>query len=137
MPAYPVYIVLDTQKEFVGFIPTASNSHIIVNKSGIYENGKFVRLPDATWRWGCGGVVTYIAWGQYYAFDLCCPNCASLRIACEMNGLFAECPRCGEQYDLSTGVANPRNGIARESLRKLPMSVISYSDNAKVITIKQ
>jgi len=139
VPAARVHVVIDTRKsEFVTFVPTALTDHIIVNKTGVYYNNRFLYLPDATTTWGYGGVVVYIDMlGEYKAFDLCCPNCVSYRESCVVDGLFAICPRCGEEYDLGSGLANPQKGIAKEMMRSLPLSSINYTDNSRRITVEQ
>jgi nitrite reductase/ring-hydroxylating ferredoxin subunit len=36
-----------------------------------------------------------------------------------MDGIFAVCPVCGEEYELATGSAIPQKGISKETLRPL------------------
>jgi hypothetical protein len=36
-----------------------------------------------------------------------------------MDGMYARCPECGEEYELGSGYALPKNGISKEALRKL------------------
>lgn len=69
---------------------------------------------------GFRGLLIYIAQdARYYAWDLACPN-DLMRI--EPDGkntaMFAKCPQCKEEYDLTYGVANPVRGIGREALRR-------------------
>jgi nitrite reductase/ring-hydroxylating ferredoxin subunit len=57
--------------------------------------------------------------GNYYAADLCCPNCV-MKKPVEIDGLYAVCPKCGEHYDLSYGYAFPTKGFTQYPLRKYP-----------------
>ena len=121
VPTYPVRITIDTNVgPFVHFIPTASYSHIIVNEDGYFYDGEFIQKPLGMDAWGYAGVVVYInMMGGYDAYDLCCPNCVYERQACKVDGLFATCPLCGEQYTLGDGTAVPTKGIAKEQLLRL------------------
>lgn len=121
VPMYPVRITIDTNVgPFVHFIPTASYSHIIVNEDGYFYDGKFIQKPLGMDAWGYAGVVVYInMMGGYDAYDLCCPNCVYEQQACKVDGPFATCPLCGEQYTLGDGTAGPNKGIAKEQLRRL------------------
>lgn len=121
VPMYPVRINIDTNVgSFIHFIPTAIYSHVIINKDGYFHDGKFIQKPLATDAWGYAGVVVYInMMGGYDAYDLCCSNCVADRQACDVDALFATCPKCGEQYDLGSGTAVPTKGISNEYLRRL------------------
>ena len=128
VPMYPVRITIDTNVgPFVQFIPTASYSHIIVNEDGYFYDGKFIQKPLGMDAWGYAGVVVYInMMGGYDAYDLCCPNCVYERQACKVEGIFATCPVCGEQFDLGSGTAVPTKGIAKEQLRRLNVAHSGY-----------
>lgn len=128
VPMYPVRITIDTNVgPFVHFIPTASYSHIIVNEDGYFYDGKFIQKPLGMDAWGYAGVVVYInMMGGYDAYDLCCPNCVYERQACKVEGIFATCPVCGEQFDLGSGTAVPTKGIAKEQLRRLNVAHSGY-----------
>lgn len=124
VPPYPVRVVIDTRVgEFVHFQPTAINTYITVTRDGGYcYNGRMVLPLAATDPCGYGGVLVYIdIMGNYDAYDMACPYCAGKRqcVPCEIDGIYAKCPVCGEEYDLSSGVANPLHGIAHESMRRL------------------
>ena len=121
VPMYPVRITIDTNiGPFVHFIPTASYSHVIVNEDGYFYDGEFIQKPLGMDAWGYAGVVVYInMMGGYDAYDLCCPNCVYEQQACKVDGPFATCPLCGEQYTLGDGTAGPNKGIAKEQLRRL------------------
>ena len=134
VPAYAVNVSIDRQMgDFISFVPENINAYVTVDREGYHYNGKLVQRLSVIDKYGCAGVVVYIdMMKEYRAFDLCCPNCASFFQPCEMDGLFAICPRCGEHYDLSSGTAVPQKGIAHESLRKLPL----YESGSKII-VKQ
>lgn len=122
VPAYPVQVTIDTRiGAFVNFVPTALNTYVTVDGMGYHYNGNTYPLGamDAT---GYGGVVVYINMlGRYDAYDMACPNCAlhSRRQPCVIDGIFAECPHCGEQYDLGSGTAVPTKGLSQSALRRL------------------
>ena len=121
VPAYPVHAVIDTRAVFVDFTPENFNTYITVNREGYFENGKFMLPPSAIDTYGYGGVVVYVSLNGYVAFDLGCPVCAGKgkRSPCMMDGMYARCPECGEEYELGSGYALPKNGISKEALRKL------------------
>ena len=137
VPVYPVHVVIDTRiGAFVHFQPTALGSYVVVNKDGYFLDGTWVSAVTAVDAWGYGGVLTYISSMGYDAYDLACPHCAEKGLchSCQVDGANAVCPECGEEYDLMSGIANPRRGIAHETLRRL--SVIN-SDGRITITQMQ
>ena len=132
---YPVRVTIDTRTgPYVHFVPTATNTYVIVNKEGYHYNGKTYPL-NATDMYGNAGVLVYInSFCQYDAYDLCCPNCVAQRVPCEIDGMFAVCPNCGEQYDLASGTAAPQKGIAHDYLLRLN---IINADGRLTVTQKQ
>ena len=67
---------------------------------------------------GYAGVVVYISGNsEYLAYDLCCPKCLRQDKPVEIDGLFATCPVCGEQYNLDV-YGTPSQGISHEALRR-------------------
>ena len=125
MPRYRVYMVIDTSEgEFVHFQPTNVSSFIILDKEGYHYNGRLVKPRSVTDAYGYGGVVVYISMlGTYDAYDLACPYCAARGrcCTCQIDGLYAICPHCGEQYDLGSGTAVPTQGLANEYMLRLPL----------------
>ena len=122
VPAYPVRVTIDTKLgEFVHFQPTSTGAYVVANKEGYFLNGKYVLPFPVTDAYGYGGVVVYVDLYGYSAYDLACPHCASqgLKQPCEVDGAFAVCPHCGEEYDLLTGTAAPQKGLINETLRRL------------------
>lgn len=127
VPAMPVNITIDTrQGYFVHFTPEALTSYVVINGDGYHYNGHDLPLPFMG-AFGCGGVVVYVNMlGSYNAYDLACPYCyqkGSIQ-SCTVNGLFANCAHCEEEYDISGGVAVPTKGIGHECLRSLPLTYI-------------
>lgn len=136
VPIYPVHVVIDTHEgEFVHFQPTAINTFVWVNRDGYHYNGHVVKPLPVMDACGYGGVVVYInVMGGYDAYDLACPYCSARGTCspCEVDGIFATCPRCGEQYDIGSGTAVPQHGIAKEQLLRLNLT----SSNGR-ITVRQ
>ena len=122
VPVYPVRIIIDTKMgPFVHFQPTAINTYITVDREGYHYNNNVYPLgvEDA---YGYGGVVVFINMlGGYDAYDLACPYCAlhGKCQPCEIDGFYAICPDCHEQYDLGSGTAVPTQGIGHEFMRRL------------------
>ncbi len=136
VPVYPVHVVVDTRGLFVHFMETNQNAYITVDKNGYFENDVFVKSSDVTDAWGYGGVVVYVSMLGYVAYDLACPYCAgqSRKSPCYMDGIYAVCPHCGEQYELGSGYALPQKGISKYALRQLN---IIQSDGKLTITQRQ
>jgi nitrite reductase/ring-hydroxylating ferredoxin subunit len=68
---------------------------------------------------GYAGLLVWIGMdGNYHAADLCCPHCIKNSKPVEVDGLYAICPICNEQFDLSFGFAIPTKGITDEPLRR-------------------
>lgn len=68
---------------------------------------------------GYAGLLIWIGMdGHYHAADLCCPNCLIKTKPVEVDGLYAICPTCGEEYDLSYGFANPTKGLTQYPLKE-------------------
>jgi nitrite reductase/ring-hydroxylating ferredoxin subunit len=124
VPRYPVSVTINTNSgEFVHF--NYPYSYVLVDAAGYHFNGHVVQPLTVMDAYGYGGVVVYIdVNGTYNAFDMACPYCAgrALLRPCLINGIFAKCPECGEEYDLGSGTAAPQNGVARESLLRLQVN---------------
>ena len=68
---------------------------------------------------GYAGLLIWVDMNEKYcAADLCCPHCLKRDKPLEIDGFYAVCPVCGEQYDLSFGITNPTQGISNEMLRR-------------------
>ncbi len=108
IPTYPVSFKMNIAGEYVHFVPD--------NTGNYYTFTEPRYAVDAI---GYAGLL--ICTGHdcaYHAYDLGCPNCVSQSDPLIVNGLFAECPKCGEQYEFYNGIGNPTKGIVKECLRK-------------------
>lgn len=125
VPRARVNMVVDTNTgQYVHFKPTALGQYITLDQNGYHYND-YNAPRTVTDMYGYGGVVLYInLFGGYDAYDLACPNCAEHGRCqpCTVDGMFAVCPHCGEQYDLGSGTAAPQKGIAHEYLLRLPVT---------------
>lgn len=119
VPSYPVHITIDTRTgAYVHFVPANLNSYVIVMKEGVYYNNLVYPRP-IDMSYGYGGVVINVNNNsQYSAFDLCCPVCLNRTQPVQVYGGFADCPTCGESYELMNGLGTPSKGISREALRR-------------------
>jgi len=106
-PSYPVYLDLNIMAEYPHFVPDNG-----------YQTMTFTQRRYEVDAIGFAGVLVITAMdGQYHACDLCCPICLRRDSGVVVDGIFATCPFCGEQYDLSYGYATPMRGISRFPLR--------------------
>ena len=119
VPSRPVQLTVDTRAGiYVHFVRENIGASLVVDTAGYHFNKQTLPLTPADYI-GYAGVVVYVDnYNQYSAFDLCCPHCINKHHPCQIDGCFAECPLCGEQYDLSFGYGLPIQGISKEALRK-------------------
>lgn len=124
VPSYPVNIKINTSLGmFVNFVPENIYTYVIADKDGYHFNGQPLPRTELD-RFGYAGVVVYIdGFGQYGAYDMACPHCVKQNAPVEIDGMFAVCPTCGEEYDLGGGYATPQKGISNEALRKYSLIV--------------
>ncbi|MBQ7632473.1 MAG: hypothetical protein IJS82_06960 [Paludibacteraceae bacterium] len=138
VPIYPVRVVMNTYLEFTDFKESSFTDYVIVTPQGYFRKGKTTAVKPLLSGEACGygGVVTYVTTNGYEAFDLACPYCAGRgqKCPCEIDGIFAICPNCGEEYDLAAGIASPRKGISRESMLKLN---VLFSGGTITVTQRQ
>ncbi|MBQ9340294.1 MAG: hypothetical protein IJS13_08195 [Paludibacteraceae bacterium] len=107
VPSYPVHFEINILAEYPHFVPSGGIDHLVFTSQRYYT--------DAV---GYAGLLVYTAFDeQYHACDLCCPKCLKRYIPIEPDGMYAHCPTCGEDYDLSYGLGNPTKGISKEMLR--------------------
>lgn len=67
---------------------------------------------------GYGGLLVWVGMDNaYHAADVCCPNCLKRNKPVEVDGFYAVCPECGEQFDLSFGLCVPTQGVTNEALK--------------------
>ncbi len=116
VPTYPVEMRLNIAGEYV---------HFVVDNPGKYYTFTKPRFPNEAI--GFAGLLVCTGYDRaYYAYDLACPHCLSQKEHLEIDGMFAVCPRCGEQYEFFNGIGNPTQGIVRENLRRYQTT---YSGN--------
>jgi nitrite reductase/ring-hydroxylating ferredoxin subunit len=119
VPTRPVQLTINTAAGiYVHFVRENIGATVVVDPEGYHFNGQTLPLTGTDY-YGFSGVVIYVDNNQQYsAFDLCCPHCIKQYDHCYIDGCFAVCPVCGEEYDLSFGYATPMKGISKEALRK-------------------
>lgn len=108
VPSFPVSMDLNIVAEYPLFDPSFGTLQTMTFTEPRYPY-EYV---------GYGGVLVVTAYdGEYHAFDLCCPHCLHRDSVVEVDGLYAICPLCGEEYDISYGLAVPTKGMSRFALR--------------------
>ena len=134
VPVYPVRVKINMDLgEFVHFRNQVQGDYIEVHKDGFSYNGKWI-YPLGDNAYGYGGVLVYVSVNGYDAYDLACPYCAGKGTCqtCTIDGIYAVCPNCGEQYDLASGTAMPQKKISKETLKRLSMM-----SSSNTITVSQ
>ncbi len=107
VPRYPVYLDLDIPALYPHFVPANG-----------FQTMTFTQKRYDYELVGYAGVLVWISMdGKYWAADLCCPRCLDPQQPVIIDGFFAECNGCGEQFDLSYGLANPVRGKTKHPLR--------------------
>lgn len=119
VPYYPVSLKIDTNQDiYVNFKPACITSYVVADKDGYHFNGITRMYSGMGFAYGYAGVVIYITLGsEYMAYDLCCPHCLLQHKPVDVDGMFATCPTCGEEYNLDV-YGTPTKGISREALRR-------------------
>ncbi len=119
VPSYPIHLEINTNVGmYVHFVPTNVMTYLIADEKGIHLNGVTQPLT-VDQAYGFAGTVVYIdGFYPYSAYDLCCPHCLKRDMPCTINGMFAICPVCGEEYDIYSGNGVPTHGIGNEPLKR-------------------
>lgn len=119
VPDFPIRLEINTTVGmYVNFVPENVTSYLIVDAGGFHLNGitQPLTVQDA---YGYAGTVVYIdGVHPYGAYDLCCPHCVKRDKPCIVDGMYAICPECGEEYDIYLGNGVPMHGIANEPLKQ-------------------
>lgn len=120
VPSYPVHLELNILAEYPNFVP-----------AGDIKALSFTSQRYPTEAVGYAGILVYTAFDEHYhACDLCCPKCLKRDVPIEVDGMFAHCPECGEDYDISYGYGTPSKGISTERLRPY---TANYSNGKLII----
>jgi len=104
----------------VGYTVNITSEHPNFRK----ENGYAVLPPVTTKRFeydyiGYAGLLVWVGMdNEYHAADLCCPHCLSPNKPVEVDGIWAKCPTCEEEFDLSYGYCSPRHGTSKYPLKR-------------------
>jgi nitrite reductase/ring-hydroxylating ferredoxin subunit len=101
-------------------------------------NSKIYTAKDitASEKAGFGGVIVYhspYAYGEYWAYDLACPyeaSTSSLIEVKEQGNLYAVCPHCKSEYDLTLGY--PKQGSV-STYRLQPYNVYHQTASELVV----
>lgn len=119
VPDFPIHLEINTNVGmYVSFVPENVSTYLIVNERGFHLNG-ITQPLTVTDAYGYAGTVIYIdGVHPYGAYDLCCPHCVRRNKPCEVDGMYAICPECGEEYDIYLGNGYPRKGISKEPLKE-------------------
>lgn len=132
IPVCPVGIHINTNLDiFVHFQPTCLYDYVIADKEGLHYHDQLRRYQEGQGAHGYGGIVTMVTTSDlnpYASFDLACPACYLSTGKCHVthiDGFYAICPDCGEQYDLSSGTGYPTKSKSKESLKRYSTSVVN------------
>ncbi len=119
VPDFPIRLEINTNVGmYVNFVPENITTYLIADAGGIHLNGitQPLTVLDA---YGYAGTVVYIdGVHPYGAYDLCCPHCVLRDKPCTVDGMYAICPVCGEEYDIYLGNGVPMHGISQEPLKE-------------------
>lgn len=132
IPVRPVGIRINTNQDiFVHFQPSCLYDYVIADAEGLHYHENVRRFAEGQGAHGYGGVVIMVTTSDlnpYASFDLACPACYLSTGQCHktyIDGFFAVCPDCGEEYDLSSGVGYPTKGKVKECLHRYTTTVVN------------
>jgi len=119
VPDFPVHLEINTNVGmYVHFVPENVMTYLIADARGIHLNG-ITQPLTVEQAYGYAGTVVYIdGFYPYSAYDLCCTHCLRRDMPCTIDGMYAVCPVCGEQYDIYSGNGVPTRGISDEALKR-------------------
>lgn len=113
VPSYPVRLEVKITAEHPEFRP-----------DGTFRALTFTERRFPTEALGYAGILVCTTCDEHYcAYDLCCPVCLNPSKPLQMDGWYAKCPTCGEEYDMSYGYATPTKNISKERLRPYHVGV--------------
>lgn len=96
---------------------TREHPHFVVENG--YQTMTITKKQFQEQYLGYAGLLVWVGMdNQYYAADLCCPHCLKRNKPLQVDGLYAVCPICSEQFDISYGICNPTQGVTKEPLQR-------------------
>lgn len=133
IPARPVNLIIKDEGIFVHFFSGTWGDFVTADEQGLHYLGQTIYRQEGTGAFGYGGVVTVVTNNTnnpYASFDLACPNCYlkyAKPIRIHVDGCFATCPECGEQFNIGSGIGSPDKGISKENLKRYTTTKTSGS----------
>lgn len=131
LPVRPVGIQINTNQDFfVHFQPVNLYDYVTADAEGLHYMNQVRRYQEGHGAHGYGGVVIIVTGSNlnpYVSFDLACPACYLKTGQCHkthIDGFFAMCLDCGEQYDL-TAFGVPTKGKSKERLKQYNTTVVN------------
>ena len=121
VPDYPVRFDMDIQSYIL--LSPRYDPHFTLD--GGFQTRVYTEKITINEYLGYSGLLIWVdVMPQYRAADLCCPHCLKRDVPVHVDGIYAVCPLCGEQYDL-INMAFPTKGISDQPLRHYD---VSYKD---------
>lgn len=109
----------------IPYAPVQYTVNVTTEHPNFMKDNGFQTLPPITERRfeedfiGYAGLLVWVdGFNTYRAADLCCPNCLLRNKPVEIDGMFAVCPTCGEQFDLNGGFCTPQTGVTGYALKQ-------------------
>lgn len=82
---------------------------------------------------GYAGLLIWVGMDNaYHAADLCCPYCLDSNVPVNIDGLWAKCPTCEEEYDISYGYCSPHYGISKYPLKQYTVQELASPAGKKL-----
>ncbi len=95
----------------------------------------FTTVSKQTDAFGYGGIIVYhssFEQGQFYAYDMACPNEVSRTVRVQPEMIQAKCEKCGAVFSLETG--NCVAGEAKEGL-KIYQAIANYTAAGTIVRV--
>lgn len=112
---------VQTSGYFLSVRPTpAKDGYIVRDPNGQEQEYPYTEVQNRVFNFGLAGLIVgkpYFGDGQFYAYDLGCPQCdrASVSLDVNLEGI-ASCSKCNSSYGLNDG-GMPRTGDSRPLYR--------------------
>ncbi|MBR5855311.1 MAG: hypothetical protein IKY87_06565 [Paludibacteraceae bacterium] len=122
IPNTPVNYTIHITREYPHFVIANGFQTMVVTEKQFME--EYI---------GYAGLLIWIGMDNaYHAADLCCPYCVKRNKPLTIDGIFAICELCGEQYDISFGIGNPTTGVTKEPLKRYNTSYRNMATGAQL-----